>query len=224
MEKNTNTESKNVFNIEIMGFNGFYCSQFDSDIRYDAMLFEKEYYESEYEVDLDIEDILFDDDRYQKDVIKDFADEWKIGMGDLVKSVSNVRMQSPAFYNFTTDKIYADIELVDNWQDIIRDFIAANFDELQKRIHDDWSDRSGFWSFIDNDIDNWVPYLFNEESFDYRYLEIMLKYYYEFNNGGDDALERLNDIVPENISTFEYVELTVDAGNKVEAARNSGLY
>lgn len=221
MKNSTNTESKNVINLQIMGFHGFYYSHFDSDCRYDAMLADKEYYESEYEIEMEIyKDITFDDDRYQNDVIENFVDEWKYGMGELVKSVSNAKIESPRFYNFETDKIYADIELADNWQDIIRDFIAANFNELQERIHKDWSDRSGFWSFIDNDIDNWIPYLFDEDLFDERYLEIMLSYYYEFNNGGGDALDRLNDIVDENVNTLEYVELTNEGGNKVEAARN----
>lgn len=212
---NTATETKNLFKgLEFMGFCGFYYSIFDSDNVYDILRSEQDYYMSQFDIEGEIDkDIKFDYEEYQKAVADAWAARYADGLSDIVKGISNVQIMSPKFYNFETDKIISDVELVDNWKDILRDFMNNNYDALKNRIHDDWSDRDGFWSFIDNDIDNWPLFLFSEDHFDSEYLEIMLMYYLESKE--DDAIQKIDYNVSENIDPFMFIELSDEFLEKV---------
>lgn len=220
MKNSTNTaaETKNLFKgLEFMGFCGFYYSMFDSDNVYDILQSEQDYYMSQFDIEGEIDkDIKYNYDEYHKAVADAWAARYADGLSDIVKCISNVKIVSPQYYNYETDKIISDVELVDNWKDILRDFIAAKFDSLQTRIHDDWSDRDGFWSFIDSDIDNWPLFLFSDDHFDSRYLEIMLKYYLESKE--DDAIQKIDYDVYENIEPFEFIELSDEFLEKVVAS------
>lgn len=221
MEKNTTTDNgKNIFkHFELMGFCGFYHSIFDDESIYYMLMQECDFYMSEYGIeDIEIDkDITFDYKGYQKEVIELWAKKYAYRLDDIVKGISNVEMVSPKFYNFQTDRIFADVELVDNWKDILRDFIAANYNELQEQIHEEWSDRDGFWSFIDNDIDNWMQYLFDDDSFDDRYLEIMLRYYLESKE--NDPFNNIEEEVYEDAEYYNYINLSDELSNKVMEAR-----
>ena len=126
-------------------------------------------------------------------------------------------MVSPKYYNFSTDKLYADIELADNWQDEMRHFIALNYDWLKERIHDDWTSYDGFHSFMSNDVDDWSTYLFEEG--DDRYISSMIAYMMYREN--KDIINDLVMYALDDIYAGSYVFLTDEGKEKVKKSEEA---
>ena len=132
--------------------------------------------------------------------------------------MENVTMWSPRYYNFDHDRLYADIELADNWQSKMRHFMTENYDWLKDRIYEDWTSYDGFMSFMSNDIDEWGDYLFKQ--LDSRYISTMLGYMMYIANN-----EIRNDLVMyalDDIYAGSYVELTEEGKAKIEAGIEDG--
>lgn len=209
-------------NIELPFFPGFYESDLEnSDTSYWAIKEELEYYQNECDTpckELTEDDLDFDYEKYREDVRGAWVDAWKDRAPEIVLSVDNVTMTSPRYYNFDTDRVYADVELADNWMDEMRHFIASNYDWLQERIHKDWTSYDGFCSFMSNDVDEWSSYLFEEQ--DERYISTMIGYMmYRANK------EIRNDLVMialEDIYAGSYVFLTEDGEQKVKEGIENG--
>ena len=168
------------FNIELPFFPGFYESElYSSDDSYYAIKEEVEYYQTEYCSDygpgepedreiyaqITEDDLDFDYQGYEKEIREYWVDGFKEHMPDFILSVEGVEMTSPRYYNFETDRLWADVELADDWQDKMRAFMDANKDWLRDRIKKDWTSYDGFASFMSNnfddtqydeDEDNWV--------------------------------------------------------------------
>lgn len=162
------------FNIQLPFFPGFYESDLKNcDTAYWALKEELEYYQREYAYDnpeeqaiyaqLTEDDIDFDDDRYEEDVRNAWVEAFKWRTPDIVTEVSNVEMTSPRFYNFETDRLWADVELRDDWMDAVREFMVENADWLRERIKADWTSYDGFHSFMSNNFDD----LSHDEDEDY---------------------------------------------------------
>lgn len=162
------------FNIQLPFFPGFYESDLKNcDTAYWALKEELEYYQREYAYDnpdeqaiyaqLTEDDIDFDDDRYEEDVRNAWVEAFKWRTPDIVTEVSNVEMTSPRFYNFETDRLWADVELRDDWMDAVREFMVENADWLRERIKEDWTSYDGFHSFMSNNFDD----LSHDEDEDY---------------------------------------------------------
>ena len=106
-------------------------------------------------------------------------------------------MDKPREYNFRTDRVYVTITLADDWKTQMQQFVSENHEWLKKRIQEDWSNRSGFWSFIKNDIDAFLMNLYDLKS---EYVSIMLQYAIELKNAGDDMYDVL---VYETLEEFD---------------------
>ena len=209
-------------NIELPFFPGFYESDLmNSDTDYWAIKEELDYYRNECDTpckELTEEDLDFDYEKYREDVRGAWVDAWKDHAPEIVLSVEGVTMTSPRYYNFDTDRVYADVELREDWMDEMRHFIALNYDWLQERIHKDWTSYDGFCSFMSNDVDEWPSYLFEE--MDSRYISTMIGYMmYRANK------EIRNDLVMialEDIYAGSYVFLTEDGEQKVKEGIENG--
>ena len=162
------------FRIELPFFPGFYESDLEnSDTAYWAIKEELEYYQRDYTYDdpeeqaiyeqMTEDDLEFDYEGYEEEIRNGWVESWKINAPKIVLSVENVTMSSPRYYNFSTDKLYADVELRDDWMDAVREFMVENADWLRERIADDWTSRDGFMSFMSNNFDN----LSHDEDEDY---------------------------------------------------------
>ena len=157
--------------IEIPFFPGFYETDLmNSDTAYWAIKEELGYYHDdlcdehpEYK-HLTEDDLDFRYSDYEKDVAEAFLEVWELhAPADIVESVEFDCISSPRQYNFSNDRLFAYVELKDGWQDVMRHFIASNYNWLQERIHDDWTSYDGFMSFMDNDVDEWGAHLFDEQ-------------------------------------------------------------
>ena len=162
------------FNIQLPFFPGFYESELKNcDTAYWALKEELEYYQREYAYDdpweqpiyaqLTEDDIDFDDDRYEEDVRNAWVEVFRDRLPEFVLSLENVEMTSPRYYNFETDRLWADVELRDDWMDVVREFMVENADWLRDRIKDDWTSYDGFDSYMSNNFDN----LSHDEDEDY---------------------------------------------------------
>ena len=167
--------------IELPFFPGFYESDLEnSDTSYWAIKEELEYDQTELTdehpeyVNLTEDDLDFDYRGYEKEITEGFISAFADNAPDFVENVEFDEMVSPKYYNFSTDKIYAFVELADDWKDKVRAFMSENYDWLKERIHDDWTSYDGFMSFMENDIREWDKMLFEDE--DARYISTIIGY------------------------------------------------
>ena len=165
------------YSIELPFFPGFYeTDYFNSDTEYYAIEEELEYQqEVEENPDLTVDDLDFNFSEYKEDVIASFVEAWKNhAPKDVVKAVEFEELDSPRFYNFRNDRIYAKVTLEEGWEDVMRKFMDENKDWLKERIHKDWTSYDGFMSYMENDSSKWGKELFEEH--DERYIGTMIGY------------------------------------------------
>lgn len=148
--------------IELPFFPGLYESAlYNSDTAYWAIKEELEYYyqqdllpeHPEYE-HLTEDDLDFNFEDYSKDVVAGFVEVWGNHAPDIVESVEFDTMISPKYYNFSTDRLFAFVELKDGWEEDVRTFMAENADWLRKRVKEDWTSYDGFDSYMSNNFDD----------------------------------------------------------------------
>lgn len=123
-------------------FQGFNQSEIDSifDLELEEML------EHDYDFDQD----LVDWSATRKNVAKSFAEHWchEWGMSGVFDE-----LVSPREYNFVTDRIFVNFSPNDLIQ--IKTKCRESLDNFRAYIKDTCTSRSGFISFIDNDLNDW---------------------------------------------------------------------
>ena len=231
------------FNIELPFFPGFYESDLEtSDTSYWAIKEELEYYQNDaydnpderaiYE-QLTEDDLEFDYQGYEEEVRNAWVEAWKNNAPEIVLSVEGVEMTSPRYYNFETDRLWADVELRDDWMDAVREFMVENADWLRERIKDDWTSYDGFMSFMSNNFDDlshdededywgaksWYFHLFSGQSDRWEaYISTMIGYmmYRENDRLRDDlVMDALEDIY-----AGSYVFITDEGEEKLQELRD----
>ena len=231
-------------NIELPFFPGFYESDLkNSDTAYWAIKDELEYYQREYAYDnpdeqaiyaqLTEDDIDFDDDRYEEDVRNAWVEAFRDRLPEFVLSLENVEMTSPRYYNFETDRLWGDVELRDDWMDVVREFMVENADWLRDRIKDEWTSYDGFMSFMSNNFDDlshdedentwktdksWYWHLFSGQSDRWEcYISTIIGYMMYRENK-----EIRNDLVMdalEDVYAGSYVFITDEGEEKLQELR-----
>lgn len=226
-------------NIELPFFPGFYESDLqNSDTPYWAIKEQLQYYQRDCDTpckELTEDDLDFDYSDYEEDVRNAWVDGFRERMPEMVLSLENVEMTSPRYYNFSTDKLWADIELKDGWEDDVRAFMTENADWLRKRIKDDWTSYDGFHSFMSNNFDNlahdededywgdksWYWHLFSGKSDRFEcYISTIIGYMMYREN--KDIRNDLVMIALDDIYAGSYVFLTDEGKEKVEKGIEDG--
>lgn len=183
------------FEIELPFFCGFYESPlYNCDTLYwetydeDSMEHYRNIFDDET---LEADDLDIDWERFKNEVSEAFVDAFFQcdECPDFIEKMEFSEVVSPRYYNFETDKIYVTITIADDWKSQIKAFMDENKDWLTKRIREDWSDRDGFWSYMDNTFDYWYEELQKDEP-DTRYIGIIIKYmmYLTNKNVRDDLI------------------------------------
>lgn len=230
--------------IELPFFPGFYESDLEnSDTSYWAIKEELEYYQNEYAYNnpdeqaiysqLTEDDLDFNYEDYEKDVRDAWVESFRSRVPDFVLSIEDAKMVSPKYYNYDTDRVYADVELRDDWMDAVREFMVENADWLRKRIEDDWTSYDGFMSFMSNNFDDlshdededywgaksWYFHLFSGQSDRWEaYISTMIGYmmYRENDRLRDDlVMDALEDIY-----AGSYVFITDEGEEKLQELRD----
>ena len=145
-------------------FDGFYNSYISSDIEHQIGQ-QIEWDADIYDLNEDEQQILFDN--YLSVNRSSFYNEIAEYYTDLYIDALNERLEgftlnakfnlltSPKEYNFETDRIFIDIER-DHAIDFIKYIIKNYKKELEKKIEDRFTSRSGFWSHYKNGLDLWT--------------------------------------------------------------------
>lgn len=208
-------------NIELPFFPGFYESDLENgDTAYWAIKEELEYMQDRYMLKehpeyktLTEDDLDFRYSDFEHDLALEFTDAWWNNAPSIVESVEFSEIVSPKYYNFSTDRLFADVELREDWQEVMCAFMTENADWLKERIKEDWTSYDGFCSFMSNDLSEWDKYLF--EDMDERYISVMLGYMMYREN------ERIReDLVMETLEgdvyAGSYVFITDEAKERIE--------
>lgn len=136
-----------VSDIDLVSFEGFYQTIWDSS-------FEVSDYEYRNEV-VEDEDFTFNEDSYQKAVCEAYTKQWERWLQQYVCKdikLSFVGVQHPLAYNFSTDTIQVKIGLSSEAKKAIIAKVRNHREEIAGWIKENHSSSDGFWSFLSNDI------------------------------------------------------------------------
>lgn len=198
-----------TFNFSLPFFEGFYESIYEnSDTEYYAIREEIEYYDEEMNEKHEPEDFEFDYIQRRQDIIEAFCNAFYEITPSWVTEVKFESLDSPKYYNFSTDRIFADVTFDDDWREQLLDFIKENYEELKKRIKEDWSSRSGFISFMEDSVEYWVAEIKKDEPDD-RYITALIQYYLEQKHEWNDfrVRECLHYLTMDEIYDRNYISL-----------------
>lgn len=202
-----------VSNINLVSFEGFYQTIWDS-------AFEISDYEYQNEV-VENEDFIFDNDSYQKAVCEAYTQQWERWLQQYVCKdikLSFVGVQHPLAYNFSTDTIQAKIGLSGEAKKAIIAKVRNHREKIAAWIKENHSSCDGFWSFLSDDIRDWNrTALFSHKSDRQEaYLAYMLYYIVKAEIGANEGDERLEMLayynITEQMSITEFI--TYPGNNK----------
>lgn len=186
-----------VSNIDLVSFEGFYQTIWDS-------AFEISDYEFQNEV-VEDKDFIFDNASYQKAICEAYTQQWERWLQQYICQdikLSFVGVQHPLAYNFSTDTIQAKIGLTSEAKEAIIAKVRNHREKIATWIKENHSSYDGFWSFLSDDIKDWNrSALFSHKS-DHQeaYLAYMLYYIVKAETGAKNGDERLEIMAYYNIS------------------------
>jgi hypothetical protein len=189
-----------IKDVEVPFFYGFYNSQYENDYDIDEAIYGKSaYLNSELGKKTVYGDFEFDSNSYRNIIVECFVHTLENHLPDWVESIESPELWSPRYYNFQTDKIYVTLTLTDDWRNKVVDFFEENAEWLKKRIKEDWTSRSGFTSYMENDYDLFMEHTMCEEPL---YISTILQYAIELNEGenDDELYEKITDETLENFN------------------------
>jgi len=145
-------------------FDGFYNSYISSDIEHQIGQ-QIEWDTDKYDLNEDEQQILWDNylsvnrSSFYNEIAEHYTDLYidalnEILEGFTLKAKFNL-LTSPREYNFETDRIFIDIER-DHAIDFIKYIIKNYKKELENKIKERFTSRSGFWSHYKNGLDLWT--------------------------------------------------------------------
>ena len=134
---------------------------------------------------------------YFKDELNDFFKS--IG----VLSLEFIKVDSPKYYNYSTDKLVCDIKIDKNV--FIHELRKHNFDNWEQFLKDNFTSYDGFISFYPNTTMEWGELINEEIENDNIIIETLLKFYLEEN---EEFITLKNNLLNYEIfdKTFEFLE------------------
>jgi len=145
-------------------FDGFYNSLISADIDYQIGQ-QIEWDSDIYDLNEDEQQVLWDNylsvnrSSFYNEIAEHYTDLYIYALNERLKGFKlkakfNL-LTSPREYNFETDRIFIDIER-DHAIDFIKYIIKNYKKELEKKIKERFTSRSGFWSHYKNGLDLWT--------------------------------------------------------------------
>lgn len=181
-------------------FEGFYCSQLDLAEYIEVgegeeyLMDEKQFDEIDWKATNNNVSKFYLE--YIKDELKDFFNEIGIINLDFVK------VDSPKYYNYSTDKLVCNIEV--NKNKFLTELQKYSFDVWKKFLKDNFTSYDGFISFYPNDPNEWTELIAEKFDTDNIIIETLLQFYLEQSEEFTEIKENLFTNIFEN--TFELLE------------------
>lgn len=215
--------------IKAIGFSGFYGGIWDQgDNEYNAL--QAEIYCSDTE-GLDKLQLLDDwgfINTYRNDVAQEYAEQYIEAVNETLNVNLKLKFQtlsSPKEYNFETDKIFCTVEieslrsLCDRLVQLAKD--PDNYKYLKERIKKCHTSCSGFWSWMSNDVDKWLEFIYDGGND--HYIAYLIGYLMEAL--GEDPKElngRIYQYVEESTGLHEILPATQEAKEEYELFQKYG--
>lgn len=119
---------------------------------------------------------------------------------DIIKDIQFVALHSPCEYNFSTDKLEVEITL--DWDKLLV-YIQENCGAFNEYLHDNYTSRSGFVSFVPNNYNEFFNCL--QDDFE-RLSQVMIEFYIlqclDIESYNYDCIESADDLI------WDYVRIT----------------
>ena len=181
-------------------FEGFYYSQLDLAENIEVGEGE-EYSMTEEQFD------NIDWNSTNENVSKFYLDYFKDELSDFFKSIGVlslefIKVDSPKYYNYSTDKLVCNIEI--NKDVFVHELRKHNFDNWEQFLKDNFTSYDGFISFYPNTTTEWDELINEEIENDNIIIETLLKFYLEQNGEFYKIKENLFIEIFEK--TFEFLE------------------
>ena len=168
---------KKIFeNDTLIVFEGFYESNlFNSDTEYylNELLQDSEHPETYEITGQNYKDYKKSVCELHADILMDILKENGF---TIVKSIKYYGMWSPSYYNFYTDKIKLNVDF--NLNELKKYCFKENKNDFNFYINKKYSSRSGFISFVDNYIKDFINTYNTYKQTKDTYIDIMLEYYF----------------------------------------------
>lgn len=207
------------YNLLIVPFNGFYGSEWDYMIE-NREQEEKDWLVENYGVDADfLNDNVQAEDGWNERCKEQIAQWYTEHYLELVNEflhiefeIKNVSIDSPRYYNYSTDRIFAEVKTKLSSKQLYRKLVTLmkeNHDELCKIIKDNHTSCDGFWSWMSNDVNEW-PDLLDDPH--HPYLDYIIAYLLHIKARQAqwarhmDKYGFLNNAIYEAIAYNEYLE------------------
>lgn len=91
--------------------------------------------------------------------------------GGLIKNIKFKRLSSPAYYNFSTDKLVLEVEC--EWDKLVK-YCEETKDDFNQYLQDNFTSYDGFTSFVPNNYTDFMRDL--EDDFE-RLSQVVIEYY-----------------------------------------------
>ena len=209
--------------ISTINFPGFYCSHYDAEFDH-TLERDCQYFAEDWGVDADtVADVAFSHTEYAEAQLaiakchvntwlEKFTDETDI---DVFTDGSFNGMTSPKFYNFETDRVFADIP--EAAVKAAYAFAEADgFKLLTSLIKERFTSRDGFMSNYSNDINEWVAKPVDEWDLNevQTLLESVLSHYVDLSDFNEDVVMETLDYTSGNgfydVTDWDTVERKVN--------------
>ena len=147
-------------------------------------------------------DYTLDEDKnkiFEKNVGEYYTDNFDKMMKDAIpswKGSAFVEIESPRYYNYSTDRIFAKTVIDDAVAEEIKEYIESNKAAFDNFISDKFRVRDGFIPFYSNDPDQWMKSLK-----DMDHNELCAVFEFILDNEYDDFEGLLNEHTLEDLSS-----------------------
>ena len=187
-------------------FEGFYNSFISGDIEneIDSLT---QYYSESYELNDNEEQLLsnsflsVNNNNFYNEICKDYTSFYIDKLNEIIKDFTLKATYkcfiSPKEYNFETDRIFIEIE-ENHCIDFIKYIIKNYKKELDKKIKERFTSRSGFISFYENNLESWTN---NYKEWDHNQIGTCFEL---FNLEEEDIVYSLREYLSETISENLY--------------------
>ena len=181
-------------------FEGFYCSQLDLSENIEVGEGD-DYFMNEEQFD------EIDWNKTNENVSKFYLDYFKDELNDFFKSIGVlslefIKINSPKYYNYSTDKLVCNIEI--NKDVFVHELRKNNFDNWKQFLKDNFTSYDGFISFYPNTSIEWDELINENIEDDNVIIETLLQFYLEQNEEFGDLKDNLLDYKIFE-KTFEFI-------------------